>query len=97
MIHYLKKNIDSKIVYFGTFSNYFHIYRDFEKERLYFQGIIPEYRIPDKDVYEYSYRKKSEKHPSKDNKHKNKNNNSKHNNETTARIASKRRGGGYKR
>jgi hypothetical protein len=97
MIHYLKKNIDSQIVYFGTFSNYFHIYRDFEKERLYFQGIIPEYRIPDKDVYEHSYRKKSEKHPSKDNKHKNKNNTHKRPPETTARIASKHRGGGYKR
>ena len=47
MIHYLKKNINPRIVYFGTITPFFHIMRDFEKEHLYACGKISDYQIPD--------------------------------------------------
>ena len=73
--------------------------RDFDKERLSFQGIIPEYRIPDNNECDKNGYKKSAKQQSKDiakrkRKHKEQN---KHNHETTARIATGNRNGGYKR
>lgn len=90
MLHYLNKNIDPKIVYFGTFSNYFHIYRDFEKERLYFQGIIPEYRIQNNNDYHNYNSKKTTKRSSK-NKNKNKHKLKKNNEGTMNRIAKSNR------
>ncbi len=73
MLHYLKKNINPQIVYFGTFSPFFHIKRDFQKEHLYACGEISDYKIPDNQFFDADYSKQSNKHPKKNKqKHKNK-------------------------
>jgi len=72
MLHYLKKNINPQIVYFGTFSPYFHIKRDFQKEHLYACGEISDYKIPDNQFFDTDYSRQNNKHPKK-NKQKNKN------------------------